>query len=131
MLAVTLAHIGGALMVAMRRDSESREKCVLLLAGTTIEDLGSPRRLVEYLEEMMGQGESGKRYCYLCKRREGDRTIAIDMDEELEMEDSIIAPHLQLFGYEVKVGATAMLYLLCQECTVLVKGISKRFPEET
>jgi hypothetical protein len=88
----------------------------LIVTGKTERQLVDEMKLLE-LAEKDGTQTPPVRTCYLCKRAEGEKSLCLIEGES----DKVNLTDIELEGHSVsfETGLT-LIYLLCQECAILL-----------
>lgn len=79
--------------------------------GRTMDDLGDDLRVME------AGGNIKIRMCYLCKRFEGNESLALRSGDA---ENPFVPAKLKLYDIERRLDHTVLRFPLCQECLILL-----------
>lgn len=87
----------------------NQENRVLILTGMTA------REIKRDMKRYKSTGEKVRR-CYMCRRGEGEITVAFDSEPQ-----SLVGKTIELKLIIRRFGNTKMVYQLCVECMILLK----------
>ncbi len=96
-----------------------RKSTLVVVTGKTKKQMFDELRTMEFLEKE-GIQTSRAKACYLCKRKEGETSVLL----ALENEDTVHLPAINLRLYEFDMGREVTFgYWLCNECAVLLSEL--------
>ena len=99
----------------------------LMITGKTEQEWIDEMKVLELADEQ-GIKKPKIRMCYLCKRAEGENSLALNAEKE----DEVILSKIELRPYEISLGGNITFsYLLCMECSLLLNAMESTEEDES